>query len=228
MLLVLIYFGCAIGAFASGNHRFGDAAVFTLFTLALVPGLVQRRARSWVAWLVGLAIGLLLIESGADRLALELIPVLVNAALCAAFAHSLSAGREALIARAIVALEGPARLALPGVASYARRLTVAWALLLGVQAVLLLVVVFCRVPNGELAQLGITPPIALASKAFEVYLHVGCYLVVIAFMLFEYGFRRWHLRDVPHLSLGTFLIRLAQRWPALVRGNSVSPTRGRT
>ncbi len=84
VLLVLIYFGCAIGAFASGNHRFGDAAVFTLFTLALVPGLVQRRARSWVAWLVGLAIGLLLIESGADRLALELIPVLVNAALCAA------------------------------------------------------------------------------------------------------------------------------------------------
>lgn len=158
---------------------------------------------------------------GGDRLALDLMPVLINAVLCAIFARTLTPGRQTLVARAILALEGPERLALPGVASYARKLTLTWALLLGVQAVVLLILVLCNSP-------GITSPIALQPGVVHWYLHVGSYAVVIAFMLLEYGFRRWHMRGVPHPHFGQFCVHLAQRWPALVHGDPPSAPRSRS
>ncbi|MGA9422780.1 MAG: xanthomonadin biosynthesis protein [Rhodanobacteraceae bacterium] len=218
--LLALYACLVIASFVSGGTKFGDAAVFTLITLLLAPGMLRWRMHAWTLWLAALAGGLALMWFGGDRLALDLMPVMINAVLCAIFARTLTRGRQPLVARAILALEGPERLALPGVASYARKLTLTWALLLGVQATVLLILVLCDSP-------GIGSPIALRPNLVRWYLHVGSYAVVVAFMLVEYGFRRWHMRGVPHPPFGQFCVRLAQRWPALVREDPPSAPRGR-
>ena len=55
------------------------------------------------------------------------------------------------------------------------------------------------------------------AAAWRWYLHLGSYLVVCAFLVLEYAWRRWRLRHVPHLPLPIFLARLARRWPSLLR-----------
>ncbi|MFI4969456.1 MAG: xanthomonadin biosynthesis protein, partial [Lysobacterales bacterium] len=154
---------------------------------------------------------------GNGRIALDALPVLVNAMLCGLFARTLRRGHRPLIARVIGVLEDPTRLALPRVAGYARALTLAWALLLGTQALVLAVLVACALPNGALATFGVAPPVALSGAGWRWYLHAGSYALVPAFLVVEYVFRRGYLRNIPHAPLPQFLARLARRWPSLLR-----------
>jgi uncharacterized membrane protein len=216
-LVFAVYVVVLVAVFASGNAWLDAIAVVALATLLLWPGL---RRRGIVAWLVFLGIaGATLALTLAHRgdIALDFMPVMVNAALCHLFARTLMRGREPLIARVIGVVEGPDRVALPGVAAYARGLTRAWALLLGAQATVLTIVILCSVPDGTLARFGIAPPIALAGEGWRWYLHLGSYACVFAFMAIEYAWRRWHLRRIHHLPMTTFATRLATRWPALAR-----------
>ncbi|HET6545614.1 MAG TPA: xanthomonadin biosynthesis protein [Rhodanobacteraceae bacterium] len=221
--LVALYAVLALASLISANALLGDAAVLVLATLLLASGLLRRSRGAWAIWLAVIAILAILAVRGEDRLALDLIPVAINAALCVVFARSLRAGTQPLIARAIVALQGPAHMTLPGVARYAWGLTLAWALLLGAQAVVLFAIVLCAVPGGLLAHFDVASPIVLPSHAARWYLQLGSYAVVIGFMLLEYAFRRWHLRDIAQLSPREFCVRLARRWPALVRGQATAP-----
>ncbi|HEY0231685.1 MAG TPA: xanthomonadin biosynthesis protein, partial [Dokdonella sp.] len=117
----------------------------------------------------------------------------------------------------IEVIEGPERLALPRVAGYARGLTRAWALLFGVQAFVLFVLIACRVPDGLLASFGAQPPFALAGAGWSAYVHLGSYALVAGFLVGEYAFRRHYLGHIPHAPLRQFMAHLARRWPALLR-----------
>ncbi|MEO5559552.1 MAG: xanthomonadin biosynthesis protein [Dokdonella sp.] len=211
---LLAYVVLLVAAFATGNALLDEFAVFALFSVLLLPGLRRGHLLAWSAWLVIAAVLAWLAHRGQGQLALDSLPVLINAALCVVFARTLRPDREPLIARIIRILEGPERLALPGVERYARRLTWAWAFVLGLQACLLLVVVACSVPDGALASFGARPPLAIAS-AWRWYLHLGSYAWVFGFLVLEYAYRRWRLRHLPHAPLPVFLARLARRWPAL-------------
>ena len=186
-----------------------------LLSLLLWPGLHARSVAAWIVWgIASLGIGALAITGRGD-IALDFMPVMVNAALCTLFARTLAPGSEPLIARVIAVLESPARVQLPRVAAYARALTWAWSLLLGLQAVLLTVLITCAVPDGLLARFGWTPPFEIAGDGWRWYLHLGSYGGVVAFLVVEYAFRRWHLRHIPHAPLPVFVTRLVRRWPAL-------------
>lgn len=212
---VVAYFLLLFAAFATGCMVLDEFAVFALISLLLLRGLRRGSGVAWSLWL-GVAILLTwLARRGLGQLALDSLPIAINAALCVMFARTLRASREPLIAHIIGVLEGPQRLALPRVAGYARHLTLAWALLLGLQACVLLVVVACTVPDGMLASFGIDPPLRV-SHVWRWYLHLGSYALVLGFLVLEYAFRRWHLRHLPHPSLPVFITRLARRWPALV------------
>lgn len=188
-----------------------------LVSLLLWPGLRRRSVVAALLWAIA-AFGIAaLAVTGRGELALDFMPVMVNAALCVLFARTLAEGDEPLIARVIAVLESPERLALPRVAGYARVLTRAWALLLGAQAMLLALLIFCAVPDGLLASLGVQPPLAITGHGWRWYLHLGSYATVLAFLVAEYAFRRWYLRDIPHVSLPVFVTRLVRRWPALAR-----------
>ena len=212
-----VYAVVLFAAFASGRAWLEELAALMLVSLLLWPALRRRSAIAGALWAVA-ALGVALLAlTGRGEVALDFIPVMVNAALCVLFARTLARGSEPLIARVIAALETPARLRLPGVAAYARGLTFAWALLLALQATLLTLLIVCAVPGGLLASFGIAPPFEITGRGWRWYLHLGSYTVVLAFIVLEYAWRRWYLRHIPHAPLPVFVAMLARRWPALVR-----------
>jgi len=190
-------------------------AVFVLVAAVLSPGLRQRRSKAWCALVASAALIAWLSARGAGWLLLDAVPIIVNLALCLLFACTLVAGRTPLIARFIAILESPERLRDARVARYARQLTFAWALVLGAQACLLALIVLAM-PHGLLAMFDVAAP-RLVAPAWNSYLHVGSYLVVGAFLVLEYAWRRWHLRHIAHPPLPAFVLALVQRWPALLQ-----------
>jgi uncharacterized membrane protein len=214
---LLVYVLVVVAAFASGRAWLEELAAFMVVSLLLWPAVRRRSVIAGGLWgLAALGIAALAV-TGRGSLALDFMPVMVNAALSALFASTLAAGGEPLIARVIAVLENPDRLKLPRVAGYARALTLAWAVLLAVQAIVLTLLILCAVPDGLLASFGVQPPIEITGHGSRWYLHLGSYTTVLAFLIVEYAFRRWYLRHIPHVSLPTFAARLVRRWPALVQ-----------
>ena len=205
-----------VAAHVSANNWLNEAALFALVSLLLQSGLRRRKPLAWSAWLACAAALVALGNRGNGHLALDILPAVLNAAFCVVFASTLVRGSTPLIARLIEAIEGSARLALPRVAGYARALTWAWALLLGVQAVVLAWL--------AMRDIGVMAHNSL-SASWRWYLHLGGFALVPAFLILEYAFRRWWLRHIPHASLAQFLIQLARNWPLLMRRVALDATR---
>ena len=55
------------------------------------------------------------------------------------------------------------------------------------------------------------------TRPFSRAANVGMVAGVVALLVCEYAFRRWHLPHVDHISLPVFMTRLVRRWPALAR-----------
>lgn len=190
-------------------------AVLVLVAAVLSPALRRHSAKAWCALAASALLITWLAMRGASWLLLDVVPIIVNVALCSLFARTLVDGRTPLIARFIAILESPERLRDARVASYARQLTLAWALVLGAQAALIALIVLAM-PHGLLAMFDVAAP-RLVAPAWAWYLHAGSYLLVAAFLVLEYAWRRWHLRHIAHPPLPKFMLALVQRWPELVR-----------
>lgn len=199
------------------------AAFALLSGLILWPALRGRRPVAWLAWLGLLGLMAWLAARGLAALALDTVPVMLNLLLAWLFGHTLHAGRQPLVAQFIEAIEGKPRLAMPGIARYARQLTAFWTVLLVGQALLLGLLLACQVPGGILWRLGIPSPWPVDQAWAQGYVHAGAYLLLAAVFALEYLFRRWHLRHLPHLGLHALLHRLALRWPQLIRGRNRAP-----
>jgi hypothetical protein len=214
-LIFAVYVAIVAAAFAAGRSWLDELAAFMVISLVLWPGLRRLSPVAIALWLAA-ALGIAtLAATGQGDLALDFLPVVINAALCALFARTLRRGSEPLIARLIAVLESPERVALPRVAGYARALTWMWAILLGAQAAVLTALIVCAVPDGLFARFGIASPMPVTGGAWRWYLDLGSYASVLAFLVVEYGFRRWYLRHIAHPSLPVFIGRLVRRWPAL-------------
>jgi len=215
MLVAAVYVSVIAAAFASRRGWLDGLAAFMVVSLVLWPGLRRLSPAAILLWLAASVGVAALVLAGHGDVALDFLPVVINLALCALFARTLAPGSEPLIARLIGVLDSPARVALPRVAGYARALTWVWAIVLGVQALLLIALIACAVPDGLFARLGIASPIAIAGDDWRWFLNLGSYATVLALLVFEYAFRRWYLRGIEHLSLPVFMSRLVRRWPAL-------------
>jgi len=223
---VLAYLVLAVLASSSGRGGLAALALFVLVGALLSPALCRRSVAAWCVW-AGAALALsLLAASGEGLLALDALPIIVNAALCVLFASTLRRGHEPLIARFIAILEGRERLALPRVTIYARNLTWLWALLLGLQACVL-GAIFCLAPAGLFAAFGWPVPALFAQPGWRVYLHVGGYALVPLVLVLEYAYRRWHLRELDHRSLPHFVARVVHRWPVLLHSLAADAGRSR-
>lgn len=199
------------------------AALALLLGLLVWPGLRRGRPGAWLLWLGLLCAMTWLASRGLAALALDAVPLLLNLLLAWVFGRTLRAGRLPLVAQFIEAIEGAPRLAMPGIARYARQLTAFWAGLLAAQAGLLGAMLFCQVPGGVLARLGVASPWPVPQAWVQGYVHLGAYLLLAVVFVLEYLFRRWHLRHLPHLGLHALLHRLALRWPQLIRGRNRAP-----
>ena len=118
-----------------------------LISVVLLPGLEARRLSAWLTWIALVVAVAVLTRAGQAHLVLDLVPIVVNLGLAALFAHSLRAPHTPMIARAIIAIEGVERLRLPGIAVYARWLTLAWTLIFCAQLVLFIALQFWWLPT---------------------------------------------------------------------------------
>jgi uncharacterized membrane protein/3-hydroxymyristoyl/3-hydroxydecanoyl-(acyl carrier protein) dehydratase len=226
-LLLLAYPLLALAGVLTGWQGFSLAAIMLLQTLLLWPALRTRRWLPWLLWLV-LGVGMLwLALLGWATLVLDLVPVVLNLLLAWLFGRTLRRGQQPLVSQFIRVLEGPARLAQPGIARYARQLTAFWALLLVAQAGVIGLLLACAVPGGVLVMLGRVPPLAVPAGWAQGYVHGGAYALLAVVFVLEYLFRRWHLRHLSHPRLQDLLRGTAVRWPQLLRGqelDDVNPT----
>lgn len=217
--LLLAWPPLALAGALSRQPVFDVASLVVLLAasgLLLLPG--RQRPLAWLLWLLAAALLLAAAAAGRLQLALDVVPILATMALAWLFGHTLAAGRTPLVAQVIRVLEGEDRLQAPGVARYARQVTLFWTLLLAAQALVLGVLLLCSVPGGLLATQGWTSPLPVPQAWAAWYTHLGAWLLPVAAMALEYGFRRWHMRHVPQPSLHSFVVRLVACWPQLLRG----------
>lgn len=217
LLLLPAYPLLAIAGAVTHRQVFALLALALLLTVLMLPRLLTLRVAPWLVWLGVLAALLLLSLYGFAGLLLEAVPVLINALLACWFGRTLGTA-EPLVARFIVAIEGAERLQQAGVTDYARQLTWFWTLLLGAQALLLSVLLLCAEHSGLLVRFGIASPLQVPERWAATWLHLGCYVLLAAAFLLEYGYRRWRLRHLSHPGLHDMLLQLALHWPQLLRG----------
>jgi hypothetical protein len=187
--------------------------------VVLVGALAWSRLRgSLVAstlYLAASAAALAAVAFGAADAVLDALPVLVNAALALFFAATLRHGEVPLVTRIVRVIEGPEHLERPGVAGYTRGLTLAWALLLGMQT-LLLAGLWLLLHAPALTRAW---PLANAGGTWlHGYARLGCYVLITLFFLLEYAWRRWHLRHLDHPGFFAMLSRIALHWPEILSG----------
>jgi uncharacterized membrane protein len=216
--LLLAYPLLAIAGAVTHRQVFPLLALALLLSLVMLPRLLTFRIAPWAVWSGTLAVLLLLSLYGYAGLLLEAVPLLVNALLACWFGRTLGSA-EPLVARFIVAIEGAQRLQQRGVAEYARQLTWFWTVLLGAQALLLTALLLGAGHSGLLARFGVVSPLPVSERWATLWLHLGCYVLLGAAFLLEYGYRRWRLRHLSHPGLHEMLLQLALHWPRLLRGD---------
>lgn len=188
---------------------FGDIAL-----ILLLEPLLQRRAAAWIA-LPAIAAGLAwLAQSPHALLPLLLVPVLFIGLVAWFFGRTLRVGSTPLISRIVAALEGvpPAQLA-PELRVYTRRLTSAWAWLLGLLAMANLVLALIAVPNGLLAGIGIAPPLQVSEVQWSWFANGLNYGIIAGFFLLEYHYRKRHFPG-RYRNVADFVQRMARLGPA--------------
>jgi len=158
--------------------------------------------------LIGLAIGsTILIAFGFGEPLVDATPALIAGIVAWLFARTLVHGRRPLIARAVVAMDGPALLEDAAVARYTRRLTLLWALYqASLAALALLLALRARYWPSFLPQLP-------GPRVFGV---VVLPLAVAALVVVEFALRPRLLPQAPPRSLPAFARELVRAWPALL------------
>ena len=192
-------------------------AVGLLALAALLPALARGRAAALAVLAAVLAVLVLCLRAGAPRLPGYFVPPLLLGLAAWAFARTLGPRRRPLIARIVAALDGADIAARPDVARYARRLTRAWALLLGALALGALALALGVQPDGPLALLGIAPAAGPSPAQWSDWVNLGGYGGVGAAFAAEFLLRRRLLPGVPRRSFAEFARGVARLWPELTR-----------
>lgn len=206
--VVVIYAVLSAYAAASGNSVLAVCAFVTLLGVLLWPALLSASRVAWLAW-VGCTLALATtLWLGIVSQTFELVPVLVNAGIAWLFGRTLLPGREALINTMVRLIEGEDRLDQPGIRIYTVRLTLVWAVVMGVQAALLLVIWWLLHVTHTIDSGTIT----------HAWLRFGNYAVIGVLFVLEYGWRRISLRNVEHLGFWQTMTRIARCWPEIVQG----------
>jgi hypothetical protein len=215
--IVFGYAALVLVAWLTGSDALSALCVVLLVTAVLAPGLRRFSPAAWTAWILLVGAVVLLTFSGHGRTALDLVPLAINLGLAFLFGISLTGTHTPLISRAIIAIEGAERLAMPRVAGYARLLTLAWTMVFLIQVLLFVALMFWWLPR-----LAVDSP---AHAWAMTWLHVGGYVLPAAFMIIEYVFRRWYLRHLPHVPARQFAQQLIRNWPKLLRDSDLRAQR---
>jgi uncharacterized membrane protein len=205
-------------AIARNSAGLTIAALTLLAAILLLPGLARGAAAAWIALpLVGAAYWWL---SGIDQPAVPLFvpPIIVPAFLVYVFGSTLRPGRTPLISQFIRLMHAPGdEEPEPAVWSYARRLTAAWTALFVALAVFNLLLATLAEPDGLLRAGGFTPPLSVSHELWSLFTNLIDYLIVAAFFVIEYAYRRQRFPRQPYRNMFDFLRRMAALMPRIRR-----------
>jgi uncharacterized membrane protein len=204
-------------AIARNSAGLTIAALTLLATISLLPGLARGAAAAWLAVpLIGAAYWWL---SGVEQpvLPLYLPPIIVPAFLAYVFGNTLRPGRTPLISQLISLLHAPGDEPESAVWSYARRLTTAWTALFVTFAAFNLVLAALAEPDGLLRASGIEPPLAVSHELWSLFTNLIEYLMVAAFFVIEYAYRRQRFPRQPYRNMFDFLRRMVAVMPRMRR-----------
>ena len=192
------------------------AATSCLGLLLLWP--LRQRRWLFVCLLAGLVVVLwLLWRRNEAHLPLLLPPIMFNAAVGLYFARSLRPGRVPLIERVVKAVYQNVPLD-PEIPSYARRLTLIWAVLLLTLGAVCAVLALLASPGGLLLAVGATPPWTVPMSLWSLFANLINYLLIGLFFIGEYLYRRWRFPEPPpYRNFVDFMKRVGQLGPAFWR-----------
>ena len=186
--------------------------------LILVPMLPALGRGSLLAWLLLLPLAAALwriSRSTHATLPLYIAPVLVPGFMGVVFGSTLVAGQTPLIERLIRIME-PGVEPEPEVQGYARTLTRSWTFFFVALATVNLVLGLLAEPGGMLLAGGVTPPVTVPEQWWSLFANVIGYLLVAAFFLIEYAYRRRRFPRQPYRNMLDFFLRVLAAMPHLV------------
>jgi uncharacterized membrane protein len=204
-------------AVARNSAALTIAALTLLAAISLLPGLARGAPGAWLAVpLIGAACWWL---AGVEDpiLPLFLPPVIVPAFLACVFGNTLRAGRTPLISQLIRMLHKPGDEPDSAVWSYARRLTAAWTTLFVILATFNLLLAALAEPDGLLRAGGIDPRLAVSHETWSLFTNLLEYLLVAAFFVIEYAYRRQRFPRQPYRNMFDFLRRTVAAMPRIGR-----------
>jgi uncharacterized membrane protein len=192
------------------------ASIAVLALLVLLPGLLRGNV---AAWLTALAIAgalALLSQQSLIWLPLYAPAVLSDLAVAWVFARTLLPERIPLVLRIVRLLHPPDEHLNPGIPRYARRLTLAWAVLFSALGLVSLTLALFAAPNGILLLVGIRPAVTVSQHSWSVFANFIEYLIVAAFFALEYGYRRHRFPEQPYSNVLDFLRRMRSVAPEAI------------
>lgn len=215
--LAVTYPFLAHAAAATGEPKLLAAAAGVLVVAVTLPGL----ARGSKLAAAGLAAGAAAIYALARADALHLVPyappVLIAGLLAWLFGRTLLGGRMPLIEALVRAIHPPGDPVLDTIGPYTRRLTLAWAALLGAIALVDLALAALARPRGILATFGIDPGFGVAQPTWSLFANFVGYALIAAFAALEYRYRRRVFPVQPYRNFADFVRRVATTAPAVFR-----------
>ena len=222
LALALSYPVLAHLASVNDSGAWAGLAMASMVVFVLLEPLLHRRL--WALLVLGVCLfGLWWIAQSRYALMPLLAPPVVFIALVGwLFGRTLVKGRVPLITRIVEALYAQACMPMtPALYRYTRQLTFAWALMLGLLAVINLLLALCAVPDGVLAQLGHVPPVSVTSAQWSLFANVLNYGIVGGFFVIEYLLRKRRFPQRPYrnaLEFGQQMARLGPHfWNQLLR-----------
>lgn len=207
--------------FAVARHSFSLTlvAMALLASAVLVPSLMRGKPAAWIALPCVVVCLWLLSQSQIQLLPLYAPPVLIPAFLGWVFGHTLAKDQTPLIAQLVRLLHPPQEPIDDAVWPYARRLTLAWTLLLTAIAAVNLLLALFVVPDGLLMAAGIKPLIGVSQAVWSVFANLIGYLLIAGFFVTEYAYRRRRFPQQPYRNFLDFMRRMIAATPDLLKSS---------
>jgi len=204
-------------AIARNSAGLTIAALALLAAISLLPGLARGAPGAWLAVPPVIAAYWWLSNVEQPILPLYMPPIFVPAFLAYVFGNTLMAGRTPLISQLIRLLHAPGDEPDSAVWSYARRLTAAWTVLFVALATFNTVLGALVEPDGLLRAAGIEPRLAVSHETWSLFTNLLEYLIVAAFFLLEYAYRRQRFPRQPYRNVFDFVRRMLAAMPRVGR-----------
>jgi len=206
----------AHAAIAKRSVTLTVAAIAVLSIVTILPALARGNVYAWLIVPLIAAGCWTLSRAATPALALYVAPVLVPAFMAWAFGHTLLPGRVPAIEQLIRLLHPPDEPPEPDVWPYARRLTFAWTALFIAIASVNLGLAALAAPDGLLLAAGIAPPVAVPQAWWSWFANVIGYVLVAAFFVIEYAYRRSRFPRQPFRNMLDFIRRIVAVMPRLL------------